>query len=599
MQQEKIKFRSHKKINKHFQVLMGFRLVMVLLFFSLGACGGTSTPSNSEPLPPQDNQNTGGGSGGQESPTSPGNVGGGSVGAFSFPVVIEENFDYPDQAGWPGWVLPEGAPDAASIVDQRACLQGPANTLLRMVYDTTESYQEIEATYTAFPQNIHSQGMGFYGPQNGYYLNGGTVPGQGLVAYFEGGSLDDLGFWTEISGVETKRASVLLNTVLGETVTAEAGFPGDAVFKGRYRVERIAYNQIRLRSKLWRLEDPEPELWNLEYIVDTGPGLYSIFHNFAGTIALDVYNYNVAGQACFDDVVVRDLNPDPLAGVADPVEVASGFGFTEGPVWIAEENTLIFSDITADTLYAYAHEDGSLQEFRPDQSPDALANGLARDLNGDLLICEQAQQRLVLRDSEANQSVIASGFEGEPFNSPNDVIVHSSGAIYMTDPTYGTLFDGGLEALQTLGFRGIYRIEEDGTVEALYTNAAEQPNGLAFSPDESRAYVAFTDPAEIRAYQVLGDGSFSEISGEGFPIALSSGGDGLKVDQLGNLYVASGNEVRVYSPFGDEWGSLSLPMPVRNLAFGGPELKHLYITAGTSLYRTVVNVPGVVLPGSP
>lgn len=556
--------------------------------------------------------NNSGGTGGGDGGGTGGSNSGGITGDFNFPIVLEEDFNYPDQAGWPGWIVPTGGPGTATIVNQRGCLEGPLNTLVRMVLDDPENYQQVEGTYTAYPENIHNQGMGFYVPQNRHYLMADPANlGQGLVAYFEAGQFDELGFWTEINGVEMKRTATPLNTLLGETVTPEAGFPNNPSFHVRYRVEKSAPHQIRLRARMWRTENPEPSVWHLDYLLATGTGeSYEVFDDFAGTVAFDLYNYgNPMGgsqRACFDDLVIRDLNPNPIAGIAAPTQVASSFGFAEGPVWVDEEGVLLFSDVSGDIIRRYNPSDGSVSVFRGDQAPNAFANGLARDIDGSFLICEQNLQRILDRDNIGNQTIIASEFDAgaglQPFNSPNDVAVHSNGTIYFTDPTFGTLFNGALT--QPLGEQGIYRVSPGGALSQITT--ATQPNGIALSPDESRLYVSDTVANLIRAFNVAADGSVTgEISGPGevFPIAVN-GGDGLAVDVAGNIYVARGSEgIDVFSRFGVLWGNIAVTEDARNVAFGDNDLKTLYITTGDlgtmtgSLYTVKVNLPGVNLPG--
>lgn len=274
-----------------------------------------------------------------------------------------------------------------------------------------------------------------------------------------------------------------------------------------------------------------------------------------------------------------------------PVErLATGFRFTEGPVWIAEGGYLLFSDIPADTIHKWSPAGGA----GPWRRPSDNSNGLTRDLEGRLLACEHGSRTVTRAALGEVKVAVAARYLGKRFNSPNDAVVKSDGAIYFTDPPYG-LRRGDVRELDV---EGVYRIDpKTGSVDRV-AFGFEKPNGLAFSPDESILYVASSDRASrlVRAYDVLPDGGlarervFCDCSNDG-----NGAPDGIKVDVAGRLYVSC-NGVWVFSPDGVYLGEIPVPESVANIAWGDPDWKGLYITARTSLYRVRLETPGIPVP---
>jgi gluconolactonase len=279
----------------------------------------------------------------------------------------------------------------------------------------------------------------------------------------------------------------------------------------------------------------------------------------------------------------NDPGDEPRNPLAEPFEVtrvATDFRFTEGPVWIADEGVLLFSDIPADTIHRL-DASGTVTVFRGPTDPPTNANGLALDPSGRLLACEHSTARITRLVEGSTPEVVVDGFESKTFNSPNDLVVRSDGTIYFTDPTFG--------GKGSVGFRGVYRVDPAGELHVIARHADTQPNGVALSPDETTLYVVDTTASLVRAFAVAPDGS----TGEGaFLTKTGGGGDGLAVDVDGNLYVADQTGVLVLHPDGSRWGIIEIPEQPTNCTFGGADRRTLYVTARTSLYRVDLPIPG-------
>jgi gluconolactonase len=266
----------------------------------------------------------------------------------------------------------------------------------------------------------------------------------------------------------------------------------------------------------------------------------------------------------------------------EPETVATGFKFTEGPVW-HPSGYLLFSDIIGDTIYRYTP--GSAPE--PYVNPSRNSNGLTFDQSGTLLACEHSGRQVSRMDSAGRMAPLIRSFNGKPLNSPNDIVIHSSGSIYFTDPPYGIDPDPGQQ-----GFNGVYRYDPDGSITLLRADM-DRPNGLAFSIDESTLFVDDTRRRHVLAFPVNADKSL------GVPHVLidmsvpeSGNPDGMKVDSEGNLYVTGGGGLWVLDPSGRHLGTVVFPQLPANLAFGGPDYRTIYVTARTGLYSIRVSVPG-------
>ncbi len=263
--------------------------------------------------------------------------------------------------------------------------------------------------------------------------------------------------------------------------------------------------------------------------------------------------------------------------------IATDFRFTEGPVW-HPEGYLLFSDIPASTIHRL-EPDGSISVWR---QPSGNSNGLTFDRQGRLVACEHGNRRVSVAGPDGAPQPVATHYQGKQLNSPNDVVVRSDGIIYFTDPPYGIQ-----EAQRELPFNGVFRLMPDGELELLVDDF-DRPNGLAFSPDEAVLYVDDTERRHIRAFDVAADGSLSNGRLWADMASPDAGGpDGMKVDRLGNVYSTGPGGIWVFTPDATCLGVLKGPELPANLAFGGPDLRTLYITARTSLYTLRTKVSGL------
>jgi gluconolactonase len=221
--------------------------------------------------------------------------------------------------------------------------------------------------------------------------------------------------------------------------------------------------------------------------------------------------------------------------------------------------------------------------------PSNKCNGMTYDADLNLIVCEHATSLLVRERPDGRREVIASHFDKQELNSPNDVCVHSSGAIYFSDPWYGRMPVYGVERPRQLGFQGVYRVPPGGGAPQLLVDRYlfDQPNGLCFSPDEKRLYINDTVQALIRVFDVEADGSISNarIFANGIRSELEPGlPDGMKCDQHGNIWVTAPGGVWVYAANGDLLGKVRVPELVSNLTWGGADFRTLYMTSTHSVY---------------
>jgi gluconolactonase len=288
---------------------------------------------------------------------------------------------------------------------------------------------------------------------------------------------------------------------------------------------------------------------------------------------------------------VRDQAFGSVVGADVRVErVATGFGFTEGPVWDKARSQLIWSDMQHDHMRSWSPGCG-VQTYR---KPSNKANGSTFDAQGRLVSCEHATSRVVREERDGKLTVLASHWQGKELNSPNDIVVKSDGAIYFSDPTFGRIReDVGIVRPLTLDFRGVYRISPDGAHLTLLADDFEQPNGLVFSLDEKRLFINDTPRLHIRVFEVKTDGSiangrvFAETTGQG-----EGRPDGMKLDRDGHLYCTGPGGVHVFDHDGRCLGVILTPERPTNMAWGDDDLRSLYITAQTSLYRARIETPG-------
>lgn len=282
-----------------------------------------------------------------------------------------------------------------------------------------------------------------------------------------------------------------------------------------------------------------------------------------------------------------------VLGNAPVKQLATGFDWVEGPVWFGDLNCLLFSDIPNDRILRWS-PDGGLSTFR---APSNFSNGQTRDRLGRLVTCEHGTRRVTRTEYDGTITVIADNFEGKRLNSPNDVVVASDGSIWFTDPIYGIFSDyEGHRGEQELPCN-VYRVDPSGGIQAMLTDF-RSPNGLAFSPDERRLYVADTglphsdDPRHIRVFDVADDGRLS--GGDVFHVISPGAADGIRLDSEGNVWSSAGDGVHCIAPDGHLMGRILLPERASNLCFGGRARHRLFITATTSLYAIALNRSGAL-----
>jgi gluconolactonase len=266
-------------------------------------------------------------------------------------------------------------------------------------------------------------------------------------------------------------------------------------------------------------------------------------------------------------------------------KVATGFGFTEGPVW-DPAGFVYVSDEEINKIYR-VYADGRKEELIALGDPD----GNTYDQEQRLVDCASVLRAIIRITPDGKYQVLADHFEGKKFNSPNDVVLGPDGAIYFTDPT----MDLPKGEQQEIPFQGVYRLDAQGGVRLL-TKELTQPNGLAFSPDGKKLYVDDSEQRNIRVYDFQPDGTLANgriFASEAGP---QRGGvpDGMKVDRDGNLFVTGPEGIWVWSPEGNHLGTIVMPEQPANLAWGDPDYGTLYITATKSVYKLRTSAKGFV-----
>ena len=279
-------------------------------------------------------------------------------------------------------------------------------------------------------------------------------------------------------------------------------------------------------------------------------------------------------------------------------ELYSGCRWAEGPVWFNDANQLLWSDIPNQRMMRWTPE-GSVSVYR---QPSNFSNGHTRDRQGRLVSCEHGTRRVTRTEIDGSVTVLADSFEGKRLNSPNDVVVRSDGSIWFTDPTYGILSDyEGYRSEPEQATRNVYRLDPDSNELTAVVTDFNQPNGLAFSPDETILYIADSGashdailPRHIRAFDVV-DGQ-KLLGGRVFAVIDNGIPDGIRTDINGNLWSSAADGVHCFAPDGTLLGKILVPQTVANLTFGGPRRNRLFITATNSLYSIYVTATGAQVP---
>jgi gluconolactonase len=273
--------------------------------------------------------------------------------------------------------------------------------------------------------------------------------------------------------------------------------------------------------------------------------------------------------------------PEPVAG--EPEVVTDGFRFTEGPYW-HPDGFLLFSDIPANIVYKWSPGNTESEVYI---EPSGNSNGITSRPDGTLLLAQHAGRVSEVSD-DLELIPIAEAFEGMRLNSPNDLAVRSDGLIYFTDPSFGVSDED-----QELDFSGVYRINMDGTLTLLYDQFA-LPNGIVFSPDENHLYVNDSETGQILKFDVAENGDienprpFTNIGAMG----ELGGADGMVTDTDGRLYTTGPNGFIIFDENGIQIHQIRFDHQITNLAWGGDDLDHLYITAPDRVYRLDMNTRG-------
>jgi gluconolactonase len=273
-------------------------------------------------------------------------------------------------------------------------------------------------------------------------------------------------------------------------------------------------------------------------------------------------------------------SPVPQGAVVE--KIASGFLFVEGPVW-RDSVGLLFSDLSGNKVYRWTQATGAVVYI----SPSSNANGLTYDLRGRLLLAQSGLRRVARRDSSGSVVSLAALFGGKKLNSPNDIAVKSDGAIFFTDPPFNV--PAGQQ--RELTFSGIYRISPSGALQLL-DSTLNEPNGICFSPDESKLYVDNSSQRIIYVWDIVHDSLivnkrvFSSVGTRGYA-------DGMKKDAAGNLFCAGDLGIWVFGPDGTVLDTILVPGQTTNCNWGDADRKTLYITSGNSVYRIRIAVTGV------
>ena len=293
-----------------------------------------------------------------------------------------------------------------------------------------------------------------------------------------------------------------------------------------------------------------------------------------------------------------------LASDARFEKLTEGYRWVEGPVWSRSGGFLLFSDIPNNVIHKWEPGSGASEFLKPSgytgsepfTGPEPGSNGLTFDSEGRLVMCQHGDRQVARLNPDGTQTVLADRYDGKRLNSPNDLVFHSSGALYFTDPPYG-LPKRWEDPEKELPFQGVYRRAPDGTL-TLLTRELNAPNGLAFSPDEKTLYVAQSDPERPiwMAYPVIADGGLGEgrvLQDAAAALKAKQPGlpDGLKVDEQGNLWATAPGGIWILAPDGTHLGTIETGVPTANVAWGD-DGSTLYITADTAVWRVKTRTRG-------
>jgi gluconolactonase len=270
------------------------------------------------------------------------------------------------------------------------------------------------------------------------------------------------------------------------------------------------------------------------------------------------------------------------------VQLWTGGRWTEGPAYFPAGRYLVFSDIPNDRMLRWDETTGVVGIFR---DPADYTNGHTVDRAGRLVSCEQGTRRITRTEHDGSITVLADRYDGKRFNSPNDIVEHSDGSLWFTDPSYGIDSDyEGYRATSETGGCHVYRLNPATGEMRIVADDFERPNGLAFTLDERGLYIVDTPRRHLRFFTVEDDGTLS--GGDVFGECDAGGFDGIRLDDAGRVWAAAHDGLHCFDPDGTLLGKLHIPEVVANFTFGGRKRNDLFICATSSLYTLRVNVTG-------
>ncbi|MCZ8108372.1 MAG: SMP-30/gluconolactonase/LRE family protein [Burkholderiales bacterium] len=303
-----------------------------------------------------------------------------------------------------------------------------------------------------------------------------------------------------------------------------------------------------------------------------------------------------------------DIHPTPFEildkrakglfnGTAKLERLFVGCRWAEGPAWFAGGRYLLWSDIPNNRIMRWDETDGSTSVFR---QPSNNTNGHTVDRQGRLVSCEHLGRRVTRTEHDGSITVLADRWKGKRLNSPNDVVVKSDGSIWFTDPAYGIDWDyEGERAESEIGACNVYRIDPSSGEVTVVIDDMVRPNGIAFSVDETKLYVADTGashkengPRHIRVYDVAGKGGTKTKGGKLFAECTAGLFDGFRLDEDGRIWTSAADGVHLYHPDGTMIAKVHVPEVVANVCFGGRHRSRLFICGTTSLYSLFTLVRG-------
>jgi len=491
-------------------------------------------------------------------------------------TVYTENFNIANQNAWPfDWQESGTSIEVAEVLNNQGRLVPLASqspySLGRIDHPLNEV--NLDVTFSFEFEDATNQGIGFYVRSNGGFLVNTNPMGQGYAVFLERFASDQsrLGLWYEHDGIET---AFIREPEISPGVFYD--FLNNTQYNVRFQVFQESATHTRLRAKVWLDGTTEPSAWGVSHLDD-----YAVLQNLPGSIAVDSFNTQSNGVITtgikIDQIVVSRLC-NPVLSMSLPVEIANGLQFAEGPVW--KDDFLLISDIETNTIYRW-QENSGLSIFN---SNSGNANGLFVNNQNELLAAEHGNRRVSITDDSGTISLV-DNYQGNLFNSPNDVVVSSNNVVYFTDPDYG--LNG---RPRELAFNGVFRLHPTLGLMAEYQGDAinNKPNGIILSKNESHLFWSDTQTGTIHKLDV---GLNGELSNNRNFVTNLTIPDGMCVDNQGNVYIATwNNALEVYTETGNYWGSISLPeTAITNCTFGGQNNDELFITGRNSLYRSQPN----------